>query len=209
MPKSAPSCAAFAPPLEEPPARLAARGGQSGPDVEAAPDRPSKTRLKRQMHEWQQLGQRLVELPAAQLQQMDLPERLREQVQAAQQIRSREALRRQLQYVGRLMREVDAEAIRERLAIVTGQSEAMVGLMHRCERLREALLEDDAALTQFLATHNGVDAQWLNAKIRAARRERREGAPPRHLRELYRWLHRLLLSEVAPAAQPPAAPARP
>ena len=173
------------------------------PDAGPHAQRPSKTRLKRQMHEWQQLGQRLVDLPAARLRQMDLPEALLEQVQAAHQIRAREALRRQLQYIGRLMRQADAEAIRARLAVVTGESEALVGLMHRCERLRDALLADDAALTQFLSDRSGIDAQWLNAKIRAARRERDQGGAPRHLRELYRWLHRQLLAEAAPPSRLP------
>jgi ribosome-associated protein len=167
------------------------------PSPEAA-QRPSKTQLKRQMHEMQQLGQRLVALAPAQLQRIELPELLREQIGLARRVPGRESLRRQLQYIGRLMREADVEAIRSRLAIVTGESEALVGLMHRCEHLREQLLSDDQALTRFLSSHRDVDAQWLHAKIRAARRERDDGAPPRHLRELYRWLHQQLLAETAP-----------
>jgi ribosome-associated protein len=168
------------------------------PAVSDPAERPSKTQLKRQMHELQRLGQRLVELPPAQLQKIELPEQLRYQIELARRINGREALRRQLQYVGRLMRDTDGEAIRARLAVVTGEAEAVVGLMHRCERLREQLLDDDEALTRFLSDHHDVDAQWLHAKIRAARRERLDGTPPRHLRELYRWLHEQLLAEVAP-----------
>jgi ribosome-associated protein len=87
-------------------------------------ERPSKTRLKRQMHELQRLGQRLAGLPPAQLQRIELPELLREQIEMARRITAREALRRQLQYIGRLMRNADAEAIRARLAVVTGKPEA-------------------------------------------------------------------------------------
>jgi ribosome-associated protein len=75
-------------------------------------DRPSKTRLKRQMHELQQLGERLAALTPAQLARIELPEALREQIELARRITSREGLRRQLQYIGRLMRDVDADAIR-------------------------------------------------------------------------------------------------
>jgi ribosome-associated protein len=157
--------------------------------------RPSKTQLKQQMHELQRLGQRLVELPAAQLQRVALPERLMDQIEMARRIKGREALRRQLQYIGRLMREVDVEAIRASLGAASGESDAAVGLMHRCERLREQLLGDDEALTRFLADHRDVDVQWLNAKIRAARREREVGGAPRHLRELYRWLHQQLQAQ--------------
>jgi len=169
-------------------------------DDPAAPaqQRPSKTQLKRHMHELQRLGERLAGLPPAQLQRIELPELLREQIAQARRISGRESQRRHLQYIGRLMRAADVEAIRARLAVVTGEAEAVVGLMHRCELLREQLLSDDQALAQFLARHRDVDSQWLHAKIRAARRERDGGAPPRHLRELYRWLHQQLLAEGAP-----------
>jgi ribosome-associated protein len=85
-----------------------------------ARERPSKTRLKRQMHELQRLGEQLVALPSSQLARIELPEALREQIELARRITAREALRRQLQYVGRLMRDVDADAIRAALAAVGG-----------------------------------------------------------------------------------------
>jgi ribosome-associated protein len=64
--------------------------------------------------------------------------------------------------------------------------------MHRCERWRDRLLDDDAALTALIAEHPAADAQALRATIRAARRERAADQAPRHARELYRTLHRLL-----------------
>jgi ribosome-associated protein len=90
----------------------------------APAQRPSKTELKRQMHELQRLGEQLVGLSPARLQRIDLPERLREQVEAARRIKSREGLRRQLQYIGRLMRAADAESIRAELAAPRRKSEA-------------------------------------------------------------------------------------
>jgi ribosome-associated protein len=99
-----------------------ASGATDPPQAGAAPERPSKTQRKRQMHELQRLGQRLAELPAAQLQRIDLPEALREQIELARRITAREALRRQLQYVGRLMRQADADAIRAGLAAVSAGS---------------------------------------------------------------------------------------
>jgi ribosome-associated protein len=92
-----------------------------GPAPEA---RPSKTQRKREMHELQDLGQQLTDLPPGQLRRIDLPERLREQIELARRITAREGLRRQLQYIGRLMRTADAEAIRARLAALTGKPEA-------------------------------------------------------------------------------------
>jgi len=87
-------------------------------------ERPSKTRLKRQMHELQRLGERLAALAPAQLAQIELPEALREQIELTRRITAREALRRQLQYVGRLMRQADADAIRAALANVAGKAGA-------------------------------------------------------------------------------------
>ena len=75
---------------------------------------------------------------------------------------------------------------------VTGESRAAVALMHQAERWRDRLLEDDAALTEFVAAHPAADVQWLRAAIRAARREIAAGQAPRHARELYRWLHEQL-----------------
>ncbi len=158
-----------------------------------APDeRPSKSQRKREMSALQDLGEELVRLGADQLDRIDLPDGLREAIVEARRTRSHEGRRRQLQYVGRLMRGVDAEAIRRALAAVTGDSREAIELMHRCERWRDRLIDDDAALTDLLQSHPGIDAQPLRATIRAARRERATGAAPRFARELYRWLHQTL-----------------
>jgi ribosome-associated protein len=154
--------------------------------------RPSKTRRKQEMTALQQLGEELLQLNEAQLARIDLPETLRDALHEARRITAHEGRRRQLQYIGRLMRQVDPAPLRRALGEVTGQSRLAVALMHRCERLRDRLLDDDRALTDFLAEHPQVDAQPLRALIRAARRERAAGAAPRHARELYRWLHETL-----------------
>ncbi|HEV3018130.1 MAG TPA: ribosome biogenesis factor YjgA [Burkholderiaceae bacterium] len=103
--------------------RRATRNDEDPPGPAPEP-RPSKTQRKREMHELQDLGQQLTDLPPAQLRRIDLPERLREQIELARRITAREGLRRQLQYIGRLMRTADAEAIRARLAALTGKPEA-------------------------------------------------------------------------------------
>lgn len=155
-------------------------------------ERPSKTQRKKEMTALQALGTRLVRLNAAQLAQLPLPERLREAVAAAQRITAHEAHRRQLQYIGKLMRQVEPEPIERALDDLTGDSRAAVALMHHCERWRDRLLDDDAALTELLRAHPAVDVQALRAMIRAARRERDGQQPPKHARELYRLLHDLL-----------------
>jgi ribosome-associated protein len=166
--------------------------------LEDAAERPSKTRRKQEMTALQQLGEALLELAPAQLDRIDLPDTLRDALREAARIKAHEARRRHLQYIGRLMRQVDPEPIRHALEVAQGTSRAAVALMHRCERVRDQLLDDDAALTAFLVDHPAVDPQPLRAMIRAARRERDQQLPPRHVRELYRWLHATLQQEPHP-----------
>jgi ribosome-associated protein len=148
----------------------------------------SKTKRKQEMHELQALGVALVALSESQLQDMSLETRLHEAVLAAKRITSHEARRRQMQYIGRLMRDADAEPIRARLAAVEGHS-AQAGAHHRrLEAWRERLMEDDAALTEFATAHPGADLQELRALLRNARKEAKEGKPPRAYRELFRFL---------------------
>jgi len=153
---------------------------------------PSKSELKRQMHALQRLGARLVELNRDQFARLDLPEELREAVEFAHRVTAHEARRRHMQYLGKLMRRVDADVIRAALDRVTGESRTAVSLMHRAENWRNRLLDDDQALTAFVAEHTDADVQWLRSAIRAARRERELQQPPKHARELYRRLHQQL-----------------
>ncbi len=153
---------------------------------------PSKSQRKRDMHALQALGGDLVRLTRDQLQRIELPDDLREAVEFAHRVTSHEGRRRHMQYLGKLMRQVDANAISDAIALVTGESRAAVALMHLAERWRDRLIADDDALTEFVAVHPAADVQWLRATIRAARRESASQQGPRHARELYRWLHEQL-----------------
>jgi len=151
-------------------------------------ERVSKTRRKQDMHALQALGVALVELPDAQLASIQLPDELARAVREARSIASREGRRRQLQYIGRLMRELDPEPIRARIEDLEGSSAAATARHRRTEHWRARLLEDDAALTDFAREHPGADLQSLRTLIRNARREQKEGRSPRAFRELYRAL---------------------
>jgi ribosome-associated protein len=153
----------------------------------------SKTRRKREMLELQALGAALVELPESQIRNMKLDHRLLQAVLDAKGIKSHEAKRRQLQYIGRLMREVDPEPIRARLAAAEGSSAQAAAAHRRLEAWRERLLSDDEALTGFAAEHPGADLQGVRALIRNARKEQKEGKPPRAYRELFRILKTIVL----------------
>jgi ribosome-associated protein len=148
----------------------------------------SKTRKKREMHELQALGAALAQLSELQLETIEIPEKLREAILEAKRIRSHEAKRRQMQYIGRLMRDVDPVPIRSRLAEVEGSSAQATARHRRLEAWRERLLGDDEALTAFAAEYPGADLQVLRTLIRNARKEAGLGRPPRAYRELFRVL---------------------
>jgi ribosome-associated protein len=146
----------------------------------------SKTKRKQEMHELQALGVALVALTEAQLDFLE-PE-LRQAVIEAKRITAHEGRRRQMQYIGKLMRGVDPAPIRARLDKLTGSSSQANARHKRIEALRRRLLADDEALTHFAATHPSADLPTLRALIRNSRKEHEEGRPPRAYRELFRLL---------------------
>lgn len=148
----------------------------------------SKTQRKQQMHALQALGVELVALSESLLDDMGLDAALLGAIREAKRIKSHEARRRQMQYVGRLMRDVDPAPIRARLADLKGESAQAAAAHRRTEALRARLLEHDDALTEFAAAHPAADLQALRALLRNARREMKEGKPPRAYRELFRFL---------------------
>jgi ribosome-associated protein len=156
-------------------------------------EKPSKTQRKREMHELQALGARLVELNSEQLAAVSLPEDLRDAVEQFRRMTKREARRRQIQYIGRLMRSVDPGPIREKLKVWDGISAEHTAQQHRVERWRERLLEDEAAVNELVRIHPRIDAKRLRTLARRARAERSAGAPPRAYRELFRALREIVV----------------
>ncbi len=147
---------------------------------------PSKTRRKAESHALQKLGAELVELSRERLAAMPLPESLADAVKEAQRITAHEGRRRQMQYIGKLMRDIDPAPIQERLDAWNGQSKAEVARQHGFERQREKLIADDNALTEFAQRHPDVDLQALRNLIRNARKEAAEGRPPKAFREIFK-----------------------
>jgi ribosome-associated protein len=168
-------------------------------DFDPRTARPSKSQAKRDMTALQKLGVELVDHPPERLAGVDMPEKLRDAIDHARTIRDHEGRRRQLQYIGRLMRDVDPEPIRAALAAWNGQSRADAAALHALERWRERLIEDDDALTAFATEHTAALApdtlQRLRQAVRGSRKERADGKPPHHLRELFRLIRSIVASE--------------
>ena len=153
--------------------------------------RPSKTRLKQQMHELQKLGEAVAELPAQRLADTPMPEALRDAVEQYRRTRSHEGRRRQLQLVGKLMRFADAEPLREAVAAFKLGSARDTLLLHQAERWRDELVLDDQAVSRWAEAYPGSDLQQLRSLIRAARKDAALPVEQRHgrgYRDLFQFI---------------------
>ena len=152
---------------------------------------PSKSSKKRAMTALQVLGTRLVNLTPSQLEQVPIEDpRLQEAVLQARKITQRGGLRRQLQYIGKLMRVIDPEPIENALAKLDGAHQEERAQLHQLEQLRDALIADgDAALPATLAVFPNADRQQLRQLVRRSN----PGDPhaKEHARKLFKYLREL------------------
>jgi ribosome-associated protein len=161
------------------------------PDFDA-PKAPSKSQRKRDVHELQKLGEELLTFPDAILGELGLPETLLEALASARRITAHGARRRQLQYIGKLMRGIDTASIRSAVNARQRQQTLHSHAFHRLEKLRDALLtEPDTTLDTVLKAFPGADRHELHRLTRQARFERDNHLPPRTARALFRYLRDL------------------
>ena len=152
----------------------------------------SRTQLKKEAQALQKIGEKLVRLSEEQLERMDLPVQLMDAIQAIRPMKSHGARRRQMQYIGGLMRSVDLEPIDQaRLEIEQGaylQAQAF----HRIENWRDRLVDgDDDLLEAIVGEFPKTDRQRLGQLVRSARKERQNQRPPKSARNLFRYLKAL------------------
>jgi len=161
-------------------------------DVAEEAARPSKTRLKRDSHSLQALGAELVELNDERLAALEMPESLRDAIVEYRRTRSHEGRRRQMQFIGKLMRHVDEEPLREAVAASKIGSAREALALHEAERWRAELIADDAAVERWRVEHPDTDLQHLRSLVRAARRDAAGLAPearqPKSFRELFQFI---------------------
>lgn len=157
----------------------------------AAFERPSKTALKKQAHALQALGEALAALPDERLATLAMAEALFDAVRELRRIRAHEGRRRQLQFVGKLMRSADVEPLREAVAAATLGSAQDTLALHRAERWRSDLVAGDDAITRWAAAYPQSDLQQLRGLIRSARKDAHAAPGQRHgraWRELFQFI---------------------
>ena len=157
-------------------------------------ERPSKSERKRRSTDLQALGEALIELPQSELDALPLPENLRDAVLVARRITAHGGLYRQKQYIGKLMRKIDAEPIRAAIEARDDRQRVAALRFRRLEQWRDRLIaEGEPALAQLIAESNGrAVADTLRALIEAARREASSGGTPHAARELFREIRAAL-----------------
>lgn len=153
-----------------------------------SPGTVSRTQRKREALDLQSIGARLVALEAGELAKIPLPEELADAIHACRRIRAHEGRRRQLQFVGKLMRRIDTEPIRAALARLEGDSAEGRYQFHQLERWRDQLIEDDGALTGYLDAYPHADRQQLRRQIARVRDAKDENQRKTAFRALFRLL---------------------
>ncbi len=153
----------------------------------------SKSALKREMTALQNIGEELVNLSPAKLAKIPMPELLEEAVMLARRLKNREGKRRQLQYIGKIMRNIDSDAIKQRLESFHHQSQSFRQHFHYLEQWRDRLTsEGDKALDELLTEAPALDRQHLRQLIRQAKKEQSQNKPPAASRKIFKYLQESL-----------------
>lgn len=129
---------------------------------------PSKSQRKRDAHAAQDIGERLVEMNEQQILSFDFPENLQQALLHAKTIHSRSAKKRQLQYIGKLMRQIDAEDVRVQLDALTQESKEDKKRFHETETWRDRLLNDADALPLFVEKYPHAERDELSSLVKQA-----------------------------------------
>lgn len=155
----------------------------------------SKSEIKRDAEQLKKLGAKLVELTQTNLEKIPLDEILLDAVELAQRLQ-KEAKRRQLQYIGKLLRNIDVEPIQEALDKLENKHNQQQVILHKLELLRDELIaKGDDALAGLLNSYPQADRQHLRNLIRSAQKEKEQNKPPKAYREIFQYLKELMLEE--------------
>ena len=160
---------------------------------EEEPHRPNKSQLKREADALFELGKRLVELEKSTLQSLELPNELVSAINAAKEIRSNNALKRQFKLIGKMLRSIETEGLKKLIEERDLQHRKGVGEFHQVEKWRDRLIaEGSSAVSDLLSRYPDADRQRLNQLVRGAAKEVQLGKPPKSSRQLFRLLREIV-----------------
>ncbi|MBC7004979.1 ribosome-associated protein [Photobacterium sp. BZF1] len=155
----------------------------------------SKSEMKRDMEALQKLGEELVNLKPNALAKVPLDEEMLEAVKDAQRF-NKEARRRQLQRIGKLMRQVEVEPIQAALDKINNKHNQATAELKKLEQKREKLIENgDSMINAILVDHPDADRQRLRQLVRQANKEKAQNKPAKAYREIFQYLKELYLED--------------
>lgn len=160
---------------------------------------PSKTAVKREMEALQQLGADIVELSDKYISRIPLQGLLQEAIIQARGMKHREGRRRQLQYIGKLMRKAEnIEEIQSAYNKILTLGQEHNKIQHTCEKWRDRLTDEgNTALQEFLTEFSGADVQHLRQLIRNTQKEKSQAKPPTTSRKLFRYIRTLVEDNIS------------
>ena len=171
---------------------------------------PSRNELKKTMQDLQELGEAVASLPVDRLDKLKIDERLRDAIDELRRTKSFEGKRRQIQYIGKLMKHENPEPLREAVASFRVGSATDTLALHQAEYWRDQLLAGDEALANWVKEYPATDVQQLRSLVRAARKEKLEPGERhgRAYRDLFKLVKELMSTESAtddgaPGSEPP------
>lgn len=157
------------------------------------PDEFSRSNLKREVEAIHKIGEMLVNMPETQLNSIPLPDKVREAIDVARSIHAREGKRRQLQYIGKLMRQIDLEPIKAAMQKVHLVKAKETEQFHEVEEWRDKLIsEGDTAIQSFMDIHADADRQKIRQLVRQAQHDRKSQKNTGAETALFRYLRELL-----------------
>jgi ribosome-associated protein len=160
----------------------------------------SKTRRKRESTELQNVGKELVKLSPEQLTRIRMPEALRDAVAECKRLNTHEAIRRQMQHIGKLMRHIDAAPIVEQLEALHAPSRKQTAVFHVAEKWRTEMLADPSAIARFASEYPAVDQDALRDLVAKAKKEREADQPPKSFRRLFHVVNDVLQNQSGSAS---------
>jgi len=159
--------------------------------------RPNKTRIKQEISAILTMAEEICQLSPAQVAEFDLPENIENAIRDATKLGQNSARKRLLKYITAQLRNIDTDAVQEKLARIQNRSAHAVREHHQSERWRDQLLTDNGAqlLTQFITEFPAADSQHIRQLQRNAQKEAKEEKPPKSARLLYKYLKEIISSE--------------
>lgn len=183
-------------PEQPTPGQLRLKRGKKRTQEELEALEISKTQVKKEMLELTTLGERLVNLTERNLAKIPMPEELEEGVMTARRIKSHIAKKRQIQYIGKVLRRIEVKPIQSALDDIDQGDKLQTKLHHKLEKLRDKLInEGDKAINDAVSTHPELDRQQLRQLVRQANKEREQNKPPAASRKLFKSLREAVITD--------------